>query len=475
MGAAPELRTGAGVELRTGAGVREGSQRILVVTLDTLAERMAGPAIRAWEISAALAAEQHDVRLVTFGACERPGVGFRTAHITVGDFRDEVDGADVVVIQGFVMQTFPWLQQCPQVLVLDLYDPFHLESLEVERYKPMQERNASLANALRELTAQTARGDLFMCASEKQRDLWLGHLGVAGRINPDTYDADPSLRSLLTVVPFGTSATPPQRQAPAIKGVVPGIGVDDKVVLWGGGVYNWFDPVTVVRAVDRVREQVPEVRLYFLGMRHPNPDVPEMAMATRTRRLADELGLTGTHVFFNEDWVPYERRADYLLDADIGVSAHFEHIETAFSFRTRILDYLWADLPIVCSAGDTFGDLVAAEGLGATVPTENVAALAEALERLLVDDGAHAAARANVARVAQRYTWPVVLEPLLAFCRAPRRARDADRLRGPDFGTLPWYTRARLDALAVVHYLRAGGPRAVVDKVRWRLAKRRGR
>ena len=40
--------------------------------------------------------------------------------------------------------------------------------------------------------------------------------------------------------------------------------------------------------------------------------------------------------------MPYDERADYLLDADVGVSTHFPHIETEFSFRTRILDYLWA-------------------------------------------------------------------------------------------------------------------------------------
>jgi glycosyltransferase involved in cell wall biosynthesis len=450
--------------------------RILVVTLDTLAERMAGPAIRAWEIASALSGE-HQVRLVTFGSCDRSGEGFTTRHINVSDFRGEVDGADVVIVQGFVLQTFPWLQTAEQVLVLDLYDPFHLESLEVERYKPTEQRHAALANALRELSAQSARGDLFLCASEKQRDLWLGQLAAAGRVNPETYDADPSLRSLITVVPFGTAAQPPRRTAPAIKGVVPGIGPEDKVVLWGGGVYNWFDPVTVVRAIDRVRRQVPEVRLYFLGMKHPNPDVPEMAMATRTRALSDELGLTGTHVFFNEDWVPYARRADYLLDADIGVSAHFEHIETAFSFRTRILDYLWADLPIVTSAGDTFGDLVAAEGLGAAVPTEDVDAMADALTRLLTDDSERERVTANVARVAERYTWPVVLAPLLEFCRAPHRAADAHRIGATavDFHTLPLTTRMRLDVAATWRYLRTAGPRAVVDKVRWRLARRRNR
>ena len=53
-------------------------------------------------------------------------------------------------------------------------------------------------------------------------------------------------------------------------------------------------------------------------------------------------------------WVPYDERADFLLDADLGVSTHLEHIETAYSFRTRVLDYWWAGLPVVATDGDTF-------------------------------------------------------------------------------------------------------------------------
>jgi hypothetical protein len=74
-----------------------------------------------------------------------------------------------------------------------------------------------------------------------------------------------------------------------------------------------------------------------------------MQMAWDSRRLADKLGLTDKFIFFNEAWVDYEDRANYLLDADVGVSTHFLHVETTFSFRTRTLDYLWAGLPIVAT------------------------------------------------------------------------------------------------------------------------------
>ena len=88
-----------------------------------------------------------------------------------------------------------------------------------------------------------------------------------------------------------------------------------------------------------------------------------MEMNARARALADDLGLTGTHVFFHE-WIDYDERQNFLLEADIGVSTHFDHVETAFSFRTRVLDYLWAGLPTVVTEGDVLAELITEHGRG---------------------------------------------------------------------------------------------------------------
>ena len=110
-----------------------------------------------------------------------------------------------------------------------------------------------------------------------------------------------------------------------------------------------------------------------------------MRMAVEARRLPTELGLLDTHVFFNEGWVPYDERQNFLLDADVGVCMHLDHVETAFSFRTRVLDYLWASLPVVTTAGDAMATLVTGSGAGLIVPPEDPGAIESALDRLLSD------------------------------------------------------------------------------------------
>jgi glycosyltransferase involved in cell wall biosynthesis len=333
--------------------------------------------------------------------------------------------AEVVIFQGFVMHQFPQIEASDLPLLVDVYDPFHLEGLNLRKEEPPAERYATARSDAEVLNRQFLRADFLVCASEKQRDFWLGQLASIGRVNPATFDADESLRSLLDVAPFGLPAEPPTKRDKVLRGVLDGIGDDDFVLLWGGGIYNWFDPLTLIRAVGQVAAEHDDVKLFFMGAAHPNPAVPKMRMAAAAYRLAEELGLLGTHVFFNEGWVDYDRRADYLLEADVGVSTHFEHIETAFSYRTRILDYLWASLPIVATEGDSLSRLIHTHDLGLTVPPEDVDALAAAIKRLRNDRGLYDSAKGNVEALAPTMTWERALEPIMQFCRQPRRAPDA--------------------------------------------------
>lgn len=208
--------------------------------------------------------------------------------------------------------------------------------------------------------------------------------------------------------------------------------------------------------------------------------MPTQRTALETRELADTLGLTGTHVFFNAEWVPYDERGRWFAEADIGVSTHLDHVETAFSFRTRLLDYLWAALPIVATDGDVFATDIAREGLGAVVPAGDVDALAAALLHLVEDDDARAAASAASARYGERFRWATALGPLLELCRDVARAPDLldpdaragiaapfDTVRAPLPGPPGW----RGEVALARQYLRRGGYGLLARRVLTRAVK----
>ena len=54
-------------------------------------------------------------------------------------------------------------------------------------------------------------------------------------------------------------------------------------MLWGGGIYNWFDPLTLIRAVDAFDAPFPHPARCSWDFSHPNPEIPEMRMAVEAR------------------------------------------------------------------------------------------------------------------------------------------------------------------------------------------------
>ena len=271
--------------------------------------------------------------------------------------------ADAIVAQPPWPQLAALLRRAPARLVYDVYDPEPFEVAERLREDgSFKRRIVSTLTADRVLRG-LADADHLMCASEKQRDLWLGAMLGERCMTPEDQYRDPTLRSRIDCVPFGLPAEPPVSQGPGARGRFPQIAAEDELILWNGGIWAWLDAPSAIRALALLRERRPRARLVFMGA----SALPAARRAAReARELAGELGLLDTHVFFNDEWVPYERRADWLLEADCVLSAQSDHLETRFAFRTRLLDAIWAGLPIVCTSGDDLAELIEREGLGAT-------------------------------------------------------------------------------------------------------------
>jgi len=394
---------------------------ILIVSHDVVGSKMAGPGIRYWELARVLG-QSLPVVLAVPNAVQMPDTDVQIWSYQPGVWESiapVVEAARTIVLCGDVLAWFPQLRQENRPLVIDGYDPQTLETLAM--FAGMPEQAQRHQERERILQMQCRAGDFFICASERQRDWWLGLLEAAGRINIHTYNADASLRRLIDVVPFGLPSLPPQHTNQVLKGIWPGIGLHDKVILWGGGLWQWLDPLTAIKAMAQIREQRDDVRLVFPGTRHPNKTVPEMPMVDQAKDLAGALGLLGKHVFFG-DWVAYNEWPNYLLEADVGFSLHFDTLETRMAFRTRVLDYIWAGLPMVLTEGDATAGLVAQHNLGRLAAFEDVDGVVAAVLAVLAQP--RAAWEGRFGELRAQLTWERAAAPLVAFCRAPYRAAD---------------------------------------------------
>lgn len=396
--------------------------RILIISGDQVDRKMGGMGARYWEMAQTLASDFEVILAVPNGTTLfSPDFDIRVYNLEKGSLRLEGLLADLIVLQGFVLHFHPYLRELGVPLAVDLYVPFLLESLVWHRDAEMSSWMPAYEEYLRVQLELLRAGDFFFCANERQRDYWLGWLHAQKRINPHTFLQDPTLRKLIDVVPMGLPSAKPQPTRRALKGIHPGIGPEDKVILWAGGLWDWLDPLTLIRALAEVVPDHPELKLFFMGSRHPNPRVSGMTMTESAERLSRELGLDQRQVFFG-DWVPYDERINYLLESDFSVVSHPPHIETDFSFRTRVLDCIWTGLPLIITEGDSMAQWVKQFHLGVTVPPLDVTALSAAIRRMLTQPKQEYEQRFQAAR--EVWQWKQLIQPLRRFCLAPAPAPD---------------------------------------------------
>ena len=387
--------------------------RVLILCPDHVGLNMAGPAIRYVEIAQALSA-YHEVTLGVLNETD-----YRIENVAIVRYANtNIDALladhDVVLISGYQLTSFPALTEADIFIVADIYNPFALENLEIAERRKNYDFESSVQNDVLRV------GDFFICASERQRDFWLGMLAALHRLEPEIYLIDRSFKNLIDVVTFGIPSKKPVHEKRVLKGAYPGIEPEDFVLIWAGGLYNWLDADSLINAMAVVGKTRKDVKLFFMGTKHPNALIPEMEASKRAKALAESLELSGQTVFFN-DWVPYGERQNYLIEADLGISLHPNHLETRFSFRTRVLDYIWASLPTLITEGDAMADIVGQNKLGQVVGYGDVDGIASAILELANNPQGLIEIRDNFSTIQEDFYWDRVIEPLKRYCDSPKK------------------------------------------------------
>jgi len=406
---------------------KEIKRKLLIVSNEVVSGEMAGPAIRVWNFAQVLSQYMNVILAVP------NKIDFSEKDFEIIQFRDDwqlrqiIEKVDIILCVGMTFAKYRSIKDSGKYLIIDIYDPYNLAVLveyETESMKKRLEIHKSIHNIFNE---QFYYGDFFICASERQRDFWLGMLAALNRVNPYSYNQDPTLKKMIDVVPFGLPATKPLHTRNVLKDKVDGIGGNDFVIIWGGGIYNWFDPLTLVKAMAEIVKIRDDIKLFFMGIKHPNPEVRELQMVNETINLAKKLKVYNKNIIFNFGWVDYEERQNYLLEANVGIITHPEHIETRFSFRTRILDYIWAGLPIISTEGDYLSEFIERKGLGIVTRDGDVKGIVNAIIKLADDKDFYNQCVKNIEKIAKDYTWEKVCQPIIDFCRDPVSSALKDR------------------------------------------------
>jgi glycosyltransferase involved in cell wall biosynthesis len=415
----------------SGFSIKIGSmadrKKALVVAYDVIGPLMAGPGLRCLRLAEELAA--HMPVDVLIGPESSRVEGSPAGFVELPDEGSEdnfLADYSVCLASSTFPLTHPWLAASDIPLGVDCYDPYVLENLFLYASLKREEARFQHERHLKAQVEALLRADLVLCASSRQKDLFTGALMALNRLNTGIA-AEWGEDDLIKVVPFGIEEHEPPARG-ELRGKIPGYGEDDEILIWAGGIWEWFDPLNLIRAVDKLRGWHKNIRLHFLGVKHPNKHIPIPKRAKEAIDLAVELGLKDIHVFFG-DWIPISERGKYLRDADLGVSFHKTGFETRYSFRTRLMDYLWAELPMVVSAGDDLSEEFASSGLGETIVKADAESIIGVVDWWLDKKSPPGLLEKFQSKKVQ-YRWSAVAKPLVEFFLNPRSTKG---LRGEGF------------------------------------------
>jgi glycosyltransferase involved in cell wall biosynthesis len=394
--------------------------------------------------------------------------GIRIATWTIEQVPDLIAAYDTVLVSycmGELSVAVADAIRPDQQLVLDCYVPIYVE-VSARDTDDLEGEYRAFHGDVGRWSHVLTRGDLFLCASEAQKQYYKGVLSGVGRINPATYGKD-----MIRIVPYGIYHEEPTATEKPITKMLDTNDKDVKKILWFGGIYPWFDLRNLVDAVKRLNDDVP-ARLVIVGAKNPFNNHPDfvrpyeelMAHIEADKRLKD--------VVLIQEWVDFEKRADWYLDSDLVVVVNKIGPENELAWRTRLVDFLWADLPILTNGGDPLGEELLGQDAAARLHGLSVEEVAKGLRELLRDTGKLQGMQKKLRELKKSYYWDTVTELLARDISNHTRAYDLEAFGnqqmviGPPTGSRSKVKRAVTKAKMIPAYARKYGAKNTYFAIR---------
>jgi glycosyltransferase involved in cell wall biosynthesis len=378
-------------------------KKILLVTNDVIGDTCAGPGIRYIELGKELVQKGYEVTLLGKSPSFANPQPFHYSSLTLGNLITFSKTSDCLIIRGgdpFVTLLVLLFAQNKDI-VADLYTFTHFEVPHVIARSFREKYILELRKVFHvsKLKLYCKCFNKFWVANERQKYFLYGVLYTM-KSSPEQKD--------IAVIPFGYPSTKPIKQKSMLRGVIEGINKDDFILIWGGGVWDWLDPITLIKAMSRISKIDTKIKLYFMALKAPSGYLPEKGK--ELIRFAQEKNLINQNVFINDLWVPYNERLDFLLESDVGITLHPRSLETVFSFRTRNLDYIYCGLPMIHSQGDVWADFIKTHNIGLIVSPDNDMELSQTILNLAENRQLLSEMKNNISSIFTEFTWENIAE-----------------------------------------------------------------
>ncbi len=402
--------------------------KIWILTRERFGDLLLGPALRIQRLGLAFVAKGHQVTLLAAPGSIDPGwSGVEFGELRPGFTRRMGENDKVIVGELVPVRAMFELLASRIPFHWDVYGLSLPETLSFAKIWPgARSRADSRRKDLRYVMMARAADKIWI--SHSHQGTFLAALMARTGRTADLADAF-ELPSKFIEAPMGCrtdvlqpgSGNPYQEQ-----------GITGPVFLWGGGVWEWFDTETVVRAFQILAQRSANPSLFFLsGRNEANADYD--APLARVLASAKEKGLLGKNIFFNSHRVRPDGLGPWLQHCTGGVMGNFPTLETRMCWRTRYLDLLWAGRPLVVSGTDPLAEKMEQENAAIVVPFGDAHALADAIERVAANAEFHRNLSEGSARLGQKLsshrTLTAALEASGLAWKRGRPPRAIEKLR----------------------------------------------
>jgi len=249
-------------------------------------------------------------------------------------------------------------QKLPEkiIRVADLYVPIHVEVMARNVPAHQMKEEALSFERSRILWEQTLlHSDIYLITSKEQRTYYYGLLSGLHIVNPENFDEIKMYEVPQAVIHSSSQNLERRKYNPS-----------HLKILWWGAFYPWFDATKIGEIAAKLLDIGKSVEIQIVGAINPfvtYPHFKELA-ESQVEKLKNYPNITFI------PWVNFSEREAIFRNADAVLIFNKIGAENEISWRTRLLDCIEFEIPILTNGGDPFGELIISNGGGFRVSAE---------------------------------------------------------------------------------------------------------